>query len=48
MPPFQLYQPTVPEADVWQIAAEGYSDKTMSDMEIYTKQRCDTELLHVG
>ena len=31
---------------VWQIAAEGQSDKMVSDMEVHVKQRCVTEFLH--
>ena len=29
------------------MAAEGQSDKMVSDMEVHMKQRCVTELLHV-
>ena len=32
---------------MWQIAAEGQSDKMVSDMEVHMKQRCATEFLHV-
>ena len=32
---------------VWQMTAEGQSDKTVSDMEVWMKKRCVTEFLHV-
>ena len=35
-------------AVVWQMAAEGQSDRTVSDMEVHMKQRSVTEILHVG
>jgi len=31
--------------DVWQTAAEGQSDRTVSDMKVQMKQRCSTEFL---
>ena len=31
---------------VWQMAAEGQSDTTASDMEVWMKQNCFTELVH--
>jgi len=30
------------------MAAEGQSDRMMSDIEVHRKQRCVTEFLHVG
>ena len=31
---------------MWQMAAEGQSDRMASDMEVYRKQRCGIEFLH--
>jgi len=31
---------------MWQLAAEGHSDKMTSDMEMCIKQRCVTEFFH--
>ena len=31
---------------VWQMAAEGLSDKMASDMEVHMKKKCGTEFLH--
>ena len=32
---------------MWQMAGKGYSDKTVSDMEVHVKQRYGIEFLHV-
>jgi len=32
---------------VWQMAAEGQSDKMVSDMDMHLKQMCVSEFLHV-
>ena len=32
---------------VWRMAAEGQSDRMVSDMEVWMEQRCDTEFFHV-
>ena len=32
---------------MWQMAAEGQSDKMVSDLEVWMKQRSDTEFLRV-
>ena len=31
---------------MWQVGAEGQSDRVVSDMEVGMKQRCVTEYLH--
>ncbi len=31
---------------IWQMAAEGQSDRIASDIEVWMKQRCDTEFFH--
>ena len=47
MPPILLCWPMTSEADVGGIAAERQTDRMQSDMEVYIKQRCGTEFLHV-
>ena len=32
---------------VWQTAVEGQSDRMVSDMEVWMKQRCGIEFIHV-
>ena len=36
----------IPFVAMWQMAAEGQSDKMASDMEVHMEQKCGTEFLH--